>query len=229
MKSKIIPTNFALNSEIFIKKLKILNFSKEIHIDFMDGIFTKNKSISIKEISNIISKNDFKNKYYEIHLMAFNPISYLDELIKTNITKVLFHIEAFYKENNLNYEDLIYSINKFKKNNFKTFIVINPNSNIDSLNPILNYIDGIMFMSVEPGAEGQRFIKETLIKIKNIKNILKEKEINLPIQIDGGININNFQEIIESGIDIISIGSYISSNENPKKVYLELNSIIKNN
>jgi len=204
---EIIPTNFALDKKTFEEKLEKLKFAKTIHIDFMDRTFTPKKSIPINQMNKINQMNNT----FEIHLMTKTPEKYLEEITKTNITKVLIHIENYIN----NIEKLKKTINEFKKNNLKIFIVFNPETNINIIKKIPEEIDGVMLMSVIPGAEGQKFIEKTYNRIKKIKEINK----NIPIQIDGGINDKNIKKIIESGANILSIGSFISSSKNSELIY----------
>jgi len=211
---KIIPTNFALNKKEFENKLIKLKFSKNIHLDFMDGVFTSKKSVSFENM-NYIEK--YSDKNFEIHLMAYNPIKYLENLIKYKINKVLIQIEVFNNE-----LDLIDTIKTFKNNNIKVFLVLNPKTNINKVKSFLKIVDGVMLMSVVPGKEGQKFIETTFEKIK----LLRKLDKNILIQLDGGINEKNIFKFKDSSINILSIGSYISSSENPKLNFKKIVNIL---
>lgn len=210
MNPQIIPTDFALDKKTFENKLDQLSFSDKIHIDFMDGKFTNKKSISLGEMSKIKEMNNF----FEIHLMAYNPEKYLEKIKKLNIKKVLIQEEVFET-----LDDIKKTINIFKTDDLELFIVLNPETKFVRIKPILKLIDGIMLMSVNPGAEGQEFIENIFDKIKEIREFVGEEFI---IQVDGGINDKNAKKIIETGANILSIGSYISSNKNSKEVYFKL-------
>jgi len=214
MTIRIIPTNFALNKEVFDRKLQELKFADFIHIDFMDGFFTTESSLDFNEMSSL---KRLSNKSLEVHLMALNPIKYLDVLKELNFKKVLIHIEVFD-----NKKDLMNTILNFKSSGFKVFLVINPETIVDVLEDYLLLIDGVMLMSVYPGKEGQIFIESIFEKIIILKKSFNKNNIDLPIQIDGGVNDENILEIIKLGVNIISVGSYILSNKNPEMIYRDL-------
>ena len=101
MKNKIFPTNFALTKEIFDEKLKKISFSENIHIDFMDGIFTEKKSVSFEEMSNL---KLLQNKNLQIHMMCYNPKKHIEKIIEYKINSVLIHIEVFKNKNEIHNE-----------------------------------------------------------------------------------------------------------------------------
>lgn len=215
-KKEIIPTLFALDKGAFKKKLDTLSiFSKKIHIDFMDGKFTQGQSVSLNEMTDI---SEFKNINFELHLMAFEPEQYIGKIKKLGIKKVLIQFEAF--ETNT---ELTYSIDSFREKEVEVFLVLNPGTDVEEAFPYISEVNGIMIMSVWPGKEGQKFIENTYNKIITLRN----KYSNVTIQIDGGISDKNSQKLIETGADILSVGSYISSNQNPKENFENLNLILK--
>lgn len=215
MKQKIVPNIFALTKEEFRKKLELLNFSKEIHLDFMDGKFTKNPSLSINEMRDI---RKFPDKKYNIHLMAQNPISYLSKIKKLAIEKVYLQFEVYSSD-----FKILYDINILKENNLKIGLVLNPTTPPEAIKPFFEKIDSVMLMSVEPGEEGQKFIEEVLPKIRRLKQLGFRGEI----AIDGGINANNASKIIEHGANTLYIGSYISGGDDAEEKYNNLMQTIK--
>jgi ribulose-phosphate 3-epimerase len=215
MSVQIIPALYVKIDEDFKKKLDDISFAKKIHIDFMDGIFVPRKSF---EISNLNLIENYPSIQFEIHLMVEDPLKYLKNLAKfKNLKKVLFHFESIVKKNPKSI------LKKFKEKNFQVFLVLNPQTDIGLIYPYLNDFDGIMLMSVNPGKQGQDFIDLTYKRIKLLKALKK----NLIIQVDGGINKNNYRKVIDFGADIISIGSYISNSKNPKKTFINIKEGIK--
>ena len=213
----LIPTNFSIRKKEFDEKLEKLKFSKKIHIDFMDGVFTEKKST---KFSNMEKLKDYKYDS-EIHLMAHNPLKYLQDVVELNFKKVLIHIEVF-NTNML----LQKTIKSFKENNIKVFLVIDSNTNINVLFNFLKdvnikkNIDGVMFMGVKCGKEGQKFLQKTFLKVEKFKNFYPK----IKVQIDGGVNDLNIKKI-KKVFDIISIGSFVSSSSNPKKSFLNLRNL----
>lgn len=216
MRKEIVPTLFSLDKETFNKKLKLLSFSKRIHLDFMDGKFTSDKSVSFEEMGGILEYFDTK---FEVHLMAYEPASYIKRLVSLGIKKALIQVEFFH-----NPQNIIDTIEEFHDNDIQVFAVLNPDTSTDILSDIDGFIDGVMIMSVFPGKEGQEFIEETYDRIREIR----ESYPHLPIQVDGGIKDTNAKKLIECGANILSVGSYISGSDDPKGHYNRLTSLIKN-
>lgn len=177
-----------------IQKLNNTNVNY-LHIDTMDGIFVPNKQMPIEEI---IQLEKYSNIPLDIHLMVENPEQYLSHLSNKNIEYITFHIEINKNINNL--------IDKIKALGYKVGLSIKPNTNVEKIIPYLPLIDLVLIMSVEPGFGGQKFINQTLKKAQEIRNINKE----ITIEIDGGINDTNIQEI-KKYVDIAVVGSYITN------------------
>ena len=216
MLNKIIPTIFALNSETFEKKLKILEFAPEIHLDFMDGEFTSKSTVSFSEMNSVLGHSD---KVFEVHLMAKNPIQYINSIKLLGISRVLIQEEVFET-----CDDLGNCIHQFKDEGIEVYIVLNPVTNFDRVKKYFEIIDGIMIMSVVPGAEGQAFIEHTYNKVSELNTLI---EGSFPIQIDGGVSDLNSKKLVVSGANNLCVGSYISSSETPFENYQKLVNLIK--
>lgn len=215
MKNKVIPTLFALNKKQFDSKLKKLNFLDELHIDFMDGKFVDDKSVTINSMKEI---SKYSNISFQIHLMAINSLDLLDKIKHySNIKTVFFQIESFYTNNQL--EE---TLTKYKEEGFDIGLVLNPETKIKEIEFYLEDIDSVMFMSVWPGKEGQSFIENVLEEAK----LLRSKYPFMNIQIDGGININSILKAKNAGINIFCVGSYISGVDNVKERYNNLMELI---
>lgn len=185
------------NYEETINKL-LLTKTDYIHIDIMDGIFVPNKSLNTDEDINLI--NNIKGKKLDIHLMVENPVEYIEKLNNNNIEYITIHYEI-----NKNLEDII---KKIKEKEYKVGISIKPKTKIKVLKPMINKIDLILIMSVEPGLGGQKFINKTKCKIRKAKKIINN---NIKIEVDGGINNNTIKKIKKA--DIAVSGSYIINND----------------
>jgi ribulose-phosphate 3-epimerase len=214
---KIIPLIYALLIEELNEKLsKLLNFSDDFQIDIMDGAFVEEKSFDITELKEL--PND---KNFEFHLMVAYPLEYIVQLKRLGVKKVIFHDEIEQETGDV--------INGFKKEGFTVFLATNPSSEPNKIEPYIlpagrqvPKIDGIMLMSVEPGKTGQTFIHSVLAKAK----YLREKYPNLVLEIDGGINRENIQEVFDAGINIAGVGSGILKAEDPRKEWEELQKYI---
>lgn len=213
--NKVMPTIFALNVETFEKKLEILEFADEIHLDFMDGEFTQDKSVAISDMHSIMN---FPNKRFQIHLMARNPGKYIDQIRLLGINSVLIHEEVF-----KSVEELGSGIRQFKDLGFELYVVLNPNTDFDRIRHFYDLIDGIMIMGVVPGAEGQRFYESTFEKIRMLVELVGG---SFPILVDGGVSDVNARELVECGANVLCVGSFISSAKTPKSNYEKLVNLI---
>lgn len=211
---KIIPTVFALKKEEFEDKLHKLSFVSDLHIDFMDGKFTNKESVSLENMGKL---KEFPKIHFGLHLMAYNPEKYINKIIDLGIKKVLIQIEVFDGASNL-----IETVEKFHNRGLNVYLVLNPDTSSSCVMKYLEIVEGIMFMSVVPGAEGQKFIENVLEKVKEIKCL----KPNTVIQIDGGIDDSNVRKVISAGVEFISVGSFISSSNTPEKKFKLLNDLI---
>lgn len=190
--ASFLSSNYNLEDTI-----KYLNESSTdyIHVDFMDNTFVNNTSYSLKDLE--VLKNT--NKRLDVHLMVSEPLRYIDYFSKLNTEFISFHYEAI--NNHLEI------INYIKEKNIKVGMAINPETNIDVLNPFFDLIDLVLVMSVTPGRGGQEFVYNTVNKIKE----LKEKKKNILINVDGGINEDTIKLV---DTDIVVAGSYICKSDN---------------
>ena len=180
------------------------SISDYIHIDIMDGSFVKRNTKSLFDINKIKSLSKIP---LDIHLMVDNPLDEIEVYSKMNPEIISFHIE-----NNENVEKCIELI---KSKNSLVGLAINPDTELSTITPYLNYIDIILVMSVYPGKGGQKFINTTYNRIKEL-GVLK-KENNFKISVDGGVNDTNSHDLIKYGSDILVSGSFLIKNSNLNK------------
>lgn len=188
-----------------VKKLNNTNCDY-IHIDVMDGMFVKPVEFSFDEVKDIINVS---NKKIDVHLMCDDPIKYIEKLVNYNIYNITFHEEID--------DNLFDIIDVIKKHNINVGMSIKPNTSIDKLYKYLDKIDLVLVMSVEPGYGGQKFMTSSLDKVRELKKIIKERNLNVKIEIDGGVNDTNIDLIKESLVDISVVGSYITKSNDFNK------------
>ena len=183
-----------------------------IHVDVMDGHFVPNLTIgppvikSLKKHSSIL---------FDVHLMISPVHKYIESYSDAGADIITIHPEAT--------DDLNSSILKIKELNKKVGVSLNPETKIDIILNVLDKIDLVLIMSVNPGFGGQKFMPEVLNKIKELKKIQKEKNLNFDIEIDGGINFENSKAAIEAGANILVSGTTIfKSNNGDIKKNIEL-------
>lgn len=183
-----------------IDKLNNTNISY-IHMDVMDGKFVSQNTLSYQELRELSS---FSNKKLDVHLMMDNPEEYINNIKDlNNIENITIHLEID--------KDIKKILSMIKSLGIKRGISIKPNTDINKLLPYLNDIDLILVMTVEPGLGGQPFIETSTTRLKEIKEIIKDKDIL--IEVDGGINSNTINLVKDA--DIVVVGSYITCSDDP--------------
>ena len=174
-----------------------------IHVDVMDGHFVPNLTIGPPVIKALRNHCSLK---FDVHLMISPVHKYIDAYADAGADIITIHPEAT--------EDLEKSILRIKELKKKVGVSLNPESKIDLILNHLDKIDLVLIMSVNPGFGGQKFMPEVLSKIKELKKIQSEKNINFDIEIDGGINFENYKLAIEAGANILVSGTTIFKSNN---------------
>ena len=183
-----------------------------IHVDVMDGHFVPNLTIGPPVIKALRKNCSLK---FDVHLMISPVHKYIEAYADAGADIITIHPEAT--------DNLETSILKIKELNKKVGVSLNPESKIDLIINLLDKIDLVLIMSVNPGFGGQKFIPEVLNKIKELKKIQNEKNINFDIEIDGGINFNNCKSAIDAGANILVSGTTIfKSNDGDIKKNINL-------
>ena len=169
-----------------------------IHIDVMDGHFVPNITIG-PEIINQLRK--YTSLPFDVHLMISPVHDFIKNFAEAGADIITIHPEAT--------NDLVSSIQKIKSFNKKVGISLNPETSVKKVLPVLELIDLVLVMSVNPGFGGQKFIKDTLEKVKILRKEIDTKKLKTQIEIDGGINFQNSKMAITAGIDILVSGTTI--------------------
>ncbi|MGE9617127.1 MAG: ribulose-phosphate 3-epimerase [Solitalea-like symbiont of Acarus siro] len=213
MKVPIISPSI-LNADFLnlYKEIAMLNESQAdyIHLDVMDGVFVDNISFGMPVLASIkhIAKKDL-----DLHLMIVNPEKYLETFARLGVSLITVHLEACKHLNRL--------VRQIKGLGAKAGVAINPHTPVWMLKDILNEIDVVNIMSVNPGFGSQSFIENTYNKIVDLKKLCKEVESQVLIQVDGGVSRSNSLALAKQGADILVIGNAIFSSQNPIKVIEE--------
>ncbi len=174
-----------------------------IHVDVMDGHFVPNITIGPEVIKKI---RPLTKVPFDVHLMISPVDNFIEAFANAGADIITIHPEAT--------KDLKKSINLIKKFNKKIGLSLKPNSKINLIEPYLNEIDLILIMSVEPGFGGQKFKPEVLEKLENLKKIIKDKKLNIDLEIDGGINFENSNTAKKAGANILVSGSTVFKENN---------------
>lgn len=195
-----------LNTNSYELEYVIKKFEQDkvdmIHIDVMDGKFVPNTAYDISDIEAIYKKTSLP---LDIHLMIESPFESIDVY-----SKFAKYIGIHYESKSNCKETLI----KIKENGCKSCLVIKPKTEIDEIKPLLKYVDMVLVMSVEPGFGGQKFIESTVDKISILKDYLNKNNLDILIEVDGGVNNETAKTVINAGADVLVVGSYLFSDEN---------------
>jgi len=209
---KIIPAILTNEKRELQEKLEFLRGLVDwVQIDVIDGKFVQNKTVSLKEVAPFSSLFSI-----EAHLMVLSPEIFFKECKESGVKRVVFHIEGIENPSKV--------LQELGKYNLQKGIALSPETPVERVKPYLDCLDVVLLLSVHPGFSGQKFITETLNKIKEIKRIAK----NQLIGVDGGINIENIEAVAKSGADYMVIGKSLFASGNVKETLAALQRKIKN-
>lgn len=169
-----------------------------IHIDVMDGQFVPNISFGCPILKAV---NGVTDKVLDVHLMIEEPGRFIDDFIGAGADLITIHYEAD--------KHIDRTINYIKSKGVKAGIALNPGTPVSVLKNLINIVDMVLIMSVNPGFGGQKFIPYTLHKLRELKEMAEERNKDLLIQVDGGVGIDNAAEIIEAGANVLVAGSAV--------------------
>ena len=207
---KISPSILSADFSKLGQEIQNLEAAKAdlIHIDVMDGHFVPNITIG-SEVINKLRK--YTSLPFDVHLMISPVHDFIKNFAAAGADIITIHPEAT--------NNLVDSIKEIKLYNKKVGVSLNPETSIEKVLPVLNLIDLVLIMSVNPGFGGQKFIENTLDKIKHLRKMIDEKKLPTQIEIDGGINFENSKKAIKAGVDILVSGTTIfkENNGNLKK------------
>lgn len=173
-----------------------------LHIDVMDGHFVPNITLGPGIVKSL--RKDV-NMVFDTHLMIENPDNYIKDFVDAGSDLIVVHQEAC--------RHLHRTIQNIKSYNVKAGVALNPATPIETIKHVLEDVDMVLIMTVNPGFGGQSFIESTIEKIQELKKIIDEKNLNVDIQVDGGIKPNNIDKVVKAGANIIVAGSAIFNSD----------------
>jgi ribulose-phosphate 3-epimerase len=214
----IAPSILAADFANLQQEVEMLNSSKAdfIHVDIMDGVFVPNISFGIPVTESI---HRHAQKPLDVHLMIVHPEKYLEAFRKVGAEIISVHLEAC--------PHLHRTVQEIKELGAKAGVAINPHSPVDLLADVIQELDVVCVMSVNPGFGGQKFIENTYAKVSRLKDLILSKNSKTLIEIDGGVNVQNAPKLIHAGADILVAGSFVFNSTDPQGVISQLKSIQK--
>lgn len=214
MDSKIIaPSLLAADFANLQRDIEMVNQSEAqwFHIDIMDGVFVPNISFGMP-VLQAISKH--AKKPLDVHLMIVDPDRYIKTFADLGSTNLTVHFEAC--------THLHRTLQAIKAEGMKAGVALNPHTNINLLEDIINDIDLVCLMSVNPGFGGQSFIENTYHKVSQLKDLIDRKGAKTLIEIDGGVTNQNAKELVDVGADVLVAGSYVFKSDNQLETIKDL-------
>jgi ribulose-phosphate 3-epimerase len=216
MKHLIAPSLLASDFANLQRECEMINESQAdwFHLDVMDGMFVPNISFGMPVIEAI---NKHAKKTLDVHLMIENPDRFISQFKKAGAHILTVHYEACVH--------LHRTLQAIDAEGMKTGVALNPHTPVLLLEPIINSIDVVCLMSVNPGFGGQKFIESTYKKIADLKKIITDNNASTLIEIDGGVTLDNAQKLLDAGADVLVAGSFVFNAQNPIETISKLKNL----
>ena len=209
----ISPSMLSCDFANIQRDVEMINNSEAdwFHIDIMDGVFVPNISFGMP-VLKAITKH--AKKTIDVHLMIVDPDRYIKTFAELGSDVLTVHFEAC--------THLHRTLQAIKSEGMKAGVALNPHTNISVLEDVINDIDLVCIMSVNPGFGGQSFIENTYSKVKHLKQLINRKQASTLIEIDGGVTNKNAKQLVEIGADVLVAGSYVFGSSNPIETIKDL-------
>ncbi|MDQ2178174.1 ribulose-phosphate 3-epimerase [Marinifilum sp. D714] len=184
------------------------------HLDIMDGVFVPNISYGLPVVQQI---NKIAEKPLDVHLMIIDPDRYVEAFQKAGADYLTVHYEAC--------THLHRTVQNIKQHGMKAGVSLNPHTPVSVLEDIIQDIDLVLLMSVNPGFGGQSFIENTYKKVKQLKAMIAEKNANTIIEIDGGVNLETGKKLLDAGANALVAGSFVFGSDDPTQTISNLKNL----
>jgi ribulose-phosphate 3-epimerase len=213
MKRIVAPSLLSADFAELGSAVRMINESDAgwIHLDVMDGVFVPNISFGLPVVSAV---KRIAKKPLDVHLMIVNPEKYVSDFKKAGADILTVHYEAS--------THLHRTVQQIKAEGMKAGVALNPHTPVDVLEDILDEIDLVCMMSVNPGFGGQKFIPHVLAKISKLNEMVKRKSLSTYIEADGGVDLTNYKAVTDAGASVLVAGNAVFSSPNPKQVIATL-------
>lgn len=200
MTNRLSPSILAADVRYLEREIQtVANAGAEyIHIDVMDGVFVPNISFGLPVVKGLRSCTD---AFFDVHLMITEPLRYIERFAEAGADGITVHAEAC--------EDLQAAVDKIIASGKQAGVAISPDTGIEPVLPLLDKLSMVLVMTVYPGYGGQSLIKETFMKIQNLREIINRRGLNVDIEVDGGVSLDNVREIMETGANVFVAGTKV--------------------
>lgn len=169
-----------------------------VHIDVMDGVFVPSISFGMPIVSCVRPRTDM---FLDVHMMVTKPERYVEEFVKCGADSVTIHVEAC--------DCVEDTLKKIRSLGVKAGLALNPGTPVSEILPYIEMVDMILVMTVNPGFGGQAYIPECTDKIREVRAVIKERKLDVQLEIDGGVKLDNLQMNLDAGADVIVAGSAV--------------------
>ena len=216
MNHKIAPSLLSADFLNLQRDVEMINNSDAdwLHLDIMDGVFVPNISFGFPILNAL---KDVCKKPMDVHLMIVEPQKFINEVAATGAYMMNVHYEAC--------THLHRTITAIKEAGMKAGVTLNPHTPVSLLEDIIQELDMVLLMSVNPGYGGQRFIEHSVEKVKELKKLVDRKGLSTLIEVDGGVNAETGKRLVDAGADVLVAGNYVFKSPDPVETIRQLKAI----
>ncbi len=216
MNHKIAPSLLSADFLNLQRDVEMINNSDAdwLHLDIMDGVFVPNISFGFPVLNAL---KDVCKKPMDVHLMIVEPQKFINEVAATGAYMMNVHYEAC--------THLHRTITAIREAGMKAGVTLNPHTSVSLLEDIIQELDMVLLMSVNPGYGGQRFIEHSVEKVKELKKLVDRKGLSTLIEVDGGVNAETGKRLVDAGADVLVAGNYVFKSPDPVETIRQLKAI----